>query len=431
MTLVNIEGKVTVQCSCSASRRRALELCWHEKFATIPGMYEKFSSDAVATASPLSGAPVGDVVVVLSAKKSQGGSSPRRVYVYVRVPSTEGVAGNSKPAILTVVALNRPTADGRGYNVSCDSCLSGSKAERTVSNQAGCQHLTTARAAAYADPSVYHHLVKIFDHSPVPKPRSPVYDHESLTWSFPSFDKEVKKRRAQTAFPVLSRERKLQSNRGSASLGGPGDPSQSRCAVLFDVLRGTSAAVSIVCHGLATVTCACDEGIFHLDVGVNGKCSQCMLDVDANALGGSCPSCTARLCSDCAVLRAEQHAIIQPSFYRSFTEFSHLEFQPKSDLLCENLVAGVTQIALKSPTSQPPLDLMPPLPPPPLEESDMDAEVCSYNEDGYTLSGTSWFFSLVDIRSPRQGLCIELLAEPLWLPHRILWARPGGAPAVF
>jgi hypothetical protein len=274
--------------------------------ATIPGMYEKFSSAAVATASRLTGAPVGDVVVVLSAKKRQGGLLPRRVYVYVRVPKTEGEAGNSKPAILTVVALNRPTADGRGYIVSCDSCLSGSKAERTVSNQARCQHLSTARAVAYAEPSVYPNLVKIFNHSPMPEPRPRVYDSERQTWSFPSLDKNIKEQRAQSASPVRSRERKLQSDRGSASLGGPGDPSQGRCAVLFDVLRGTSTAVSLVCHGLATVTCACDEGIFHLDVGVNGKCSQCMLDVDANALGGSCPSCTARLCSDCAVLRAEQ-----------------------------------------------------------------------------------------------------------------------------
>ena len=35
VTLVNIEGKVTVQCSCSASRRRALERCWHVACTSI------------------------------------------------------------------------------------------------------------------------------------------------------------------------------------------------------------------------------------------------------------------------------------------------------------------------------------------------------------------------------------------------------------
>ena len=398
VTLVCIEGNVTVRCSCSASRRRALELCWHEKLAKKPGMYERLSNAAVATASRLSGAPVGNVVVVLSTKKSQGGPSvPRRVHVYVRVPTTEGKPGNAKAAILTVVALKRPKADGRAYHVSCDSCLSGSKTERTVSNRARCQHLTAARAAASADPSVYKHLVAIFNHSPVPEPPPRVYDLRRGTWDFPSLDRDIKRARAPTRVPVRRRERQPQSDRGSASLGGPGDPSQGRCAVLFDVLGGTSTVLSLVRHGFATATCGCGEGIFHLDVGVNGKCSRCILDVDANALGGSCTSCTARFCSECAILYAKQHATIQPSFYQSFTEFSHLELQPQSNLFFEELVAGVTQIASMSPTSQPPLDLKPPLPPP-LEESDMDAEVCSYNADGYTLNGTSWVFGLACAR---------------------------------
>ena len=250
VTLVCIEGNVTVRCSCSASRRRALELCWHEKFAKKPGMYERLSNAAVATASRLSGAPVGNVVVVLSTKKSQGGPSvPRRVHVYVRVPTTEGKPGNAKAAILTVVALKRPKADGRAYHVSCDSCLSGSKTERTVSNRARCQHLTAARAAASADPSVYKHLVAIFNHSPVPEPPPRVYDLRSGTWDFPSLDRDIKIARAPTRVPVRRRERQLQSDRGSASLGGPGDPSQGRCAVLFDVLGGTSTVLSLVRHG--------------------------------------------------------------------------------------------------------------------------------------------------------------------------------------